>query len=229
MPLALSDYVELVKRYLNDFPDKANRVYPDAQIVAALNSAQRDFAIEIASTRDFFRQTVSMDMETGNMALPDDFLAGLSATLVTSTTNGSRIRLPIQTMGSFDDQQPYWREVAAVQWPQKLLLNVGPTGAVLYAFPQPTATITNGIFLSYVVNPTEMEDDADESEVMVMFPSLQRTLLPFGALKQLIWFEGGSADDQGQKYQALWDNEIAKAHRVLNGLYRGVLQLSPAS
>lgn len=202
-------------------------MYPDSEITAALNAAQEDFVLEIGSTRSFFTTTGSIDLETGNMDLPDDFLGNLSVTLVTAASGGSRIRVKVVMMGTLDDQNPYWREVAAVQWPTTLAMNIGPAGTVLYAYPQPSATITNGLFFSYTPRPTEMEDDADESEPMAMFPSLQRTLLPFGALRQLILFEGGGDDGQYAKFEGLWQNEIVKAHRLLNGMYRGALSMAP--
>lgn len=221
--LTLAEYIVLCKAFLNESrTDTQNPMFPDDSIIAALNAAQSEVCVRLAGTRDFFLKTASVNVTTGAIAVPTDYLVGLGATLVPSTTNTQdRRRLPILSSGQMDDQYPSWRGITATANPYAIVQTWGSSGATLTLYPQPTSTITNGLFLDYVVQPDEMTDDADTSPVMDCFsPHLQRTILPYGALREMALYEAGESDDQFQKYDALFDKGISRLHEFLNSAFK---------
>ena len=75
--LTLADYRSLVKAYMaEDRTDDDIELFPDADIDRALNAAQVDVVRTIASTLPYFRKTATIDVESGNIDMPDDFLMG---------------------------------------------------------------------------------------------------------------------------------------------------------
>ncbi len=226
----LSDYISLVKAYMNEARtassgDLAQRLWPDEDITDALNEAQNEICVELASTRDFFKTTASIDLVAGALTLPDDILVGLGATLInTNVTPNVRMRMDIMSMGDLDNRWPYWRSTEAIQYPTTLVQNWSSAGAEWVTYPQATGTIADAILLTYVVRPTEMVDSDDTSPVADCFPSLQRSLLPFCALKNLVLYEAGENDQQAAKFAMLYTQAIGQCHQFLNASYKGRLQ-----
>jgi hypothetical protein len=218
--LTLAQYVSLVKGYMaEDREDDDNELFSDDDIKLALNAAQVDVVRIISSTFSFFRKTTSVNAATGNISLPSDYLAGMSATLVTGSSDLDRRPLTFQTSGWMDENYPFWRGMAAIDYPQYLVQQFASSGFSLVLYPQPTATITNGLFLNYVVNPDVMSAEDDESPIMARFPELQHTLLPAGALKILLFFEGGEADEQWKKWDAIFMRDIKRMRMAINTMF----------
>lgn len=217
MPLTLADYQSLFKAYLQADRDTEDQYYPDADITAFLNSAQYDVARELGATNNFFRATNTQDLTTGDMALPDDFFGNLKAQII--DVNGFPRSLFIQQADRMDEMQPFWRSTQPTNYPTWLVINWGTTGPAVQAWPQPVTTMTDALFLSYTAKPTEMEAADDESEVMANLQELQRTLLPFGALRDALLFEAGEADDQVKKYTALYARELQRARFAINSMF----------
>lgn len=213
----LAEYISWFKGYLQADRDSEDQVYPDVDIIGFLNRAQLDVARDLGFSNNFFRGTNTRDLETGSLTLPEDFLGNLKIQVSDSTN--IRRALFINQADRMDEMFPYWRSTPATNYPTWAVIEWGSTGVTYQVWPQPIATVTNGLFESYTKLPTDMENDADESEVMLMFPELQRTMLPFGALRHALLFEGGEADDQVQKFEALYQNDLARARFAINSMF----------
>lgn len=218
--LTLSDYRELFKRYLQEDPDDAsNQFYPDAQIDAFLNSAQLEILTELSSTLNFYRKTATVDATSGDIELPEDFFSGLNVKFTNDPSLVMNWNLQIVDADRMDQMYPWWRsEQITSPYPTTAVFSWKPTGKFITLYPLLTSTVTDGLFYNYVPRPPDMTDDEDEdeSEIMNFFPELQRTLLPFGALRYATGFEAGEADDQMQKYDALWQAGLRQARLIIN-------------
>lgn len=214
----LAGYRELFKRYLQEDPDDSlNQYYPDAQIDGFLNSGQIAIARDLGSTLNFFRKTEPMDATTGEIALPEDFLTAVNITFDGSSTSIAQT-WPLQIVDEdrMDQMYPWWRSTQITSpFPQVAVLAERDDGTYVTLYPLLQATVTDGLFLNYVMMPTDMEEDDDESAVMRKFPELQMTLLPFAALRFAIFFEAGEADDQAEKYERLYQMGLRQARMIL--------------
>lgn len=216
--LTLADYRSIFKADLQADRESDDQIYPDSDIDNFLNRAQIDVARELGATNNFFRGTATVDLEAGDISLPDDFLGNLKAQAIDSST--IRRTLFINQADRMDEQFPYWRSTPATTYPTWIVIQWGSSAITIQVWPQPVATVSNALFMSYTKMPTTMEQDADESEVMAYFPELQRTLLPFGALRNALLYEAGEADDQVQKYESLYQRELLKAKFAINSMFQ---------
>jgi hypothetical protein len=222
--LTLADYRSLIKAYMQADRDTEDQYYPDADLNDFINRAQYDIARELGSNGPFFRATDTVDLEE-DVPLPDDFLGNLKLTYLGSTGN-MRINIMIVGADRADEQAPYWRDTsfATNAPPSWAAVNWSAASATLKMYPPPTTTITNGLFMSYTVKPTELEEDADESELMVYFPELQRKFIPSAVLRDALFYEAGESDDQAAKWEAIYQQCLSKARFTINTMFPSTSQ-----
>lgn len=219
--LTLAEYKSLVKGYLQENrTSTSNPIFKEADILAALNSAQMEIVQECGLS--LFRSSGSINAATGDLTPPTDMLGDATVTLVISSTD--RRHLPVVTAKSLHERDPMWttRTCDSGSYPTNIVwkITTGTTGGVrCVLYPQPAATITSGLFFEYAAKPTDLSVDADVCAVLNPFPHLQQTLLPAGALKILTLLEGGEADEQFQKWEAVFKRDMDRLKTCVNYLF----------
>jgi len=86
-------------------------------------------------------------------------------------------------------------------------------------YPQPTATVTDGLVWEYTARLADLSADSDTCPIMNLFPEFQHTLLQAGALYQLYMLEGGTEDEQIAKWKAIFDNECKDMESMKSRLF----------
>lgn len=220
--LTRDQYVSLVKGYLaEDRYDTTTdeKLYPDADIIMALDAGQCDIIRVISSTMSFFRKTSLVNAATGNIAFPADYLTDLNAQLVTGTSDLDRRPLTVLFSNEMNQVSPYWNGLASVAYPTYLVAQFTSSGPTLTFSPPITSAITNGLLFDYAVSPDTLSTSSSTSPVMTLFPELQMTLLPFAACRVLTLFTGGADDDQYQKFDNLFMRDIGRMRMAINSRF----------
>jgi hypothetical protein len=213
--LTLADYMSITKRCLDEDPDLTSERFPDADIVARLNDAQKEIVRE--ADLFFFRNTSSTNATTGDITPPTDYFSNASLTLVVNTTD--RRPLPVTTAKDLYKKQPNWVNQTPVQYPSGAVIKNTPDGIRFVLNPPISAPITNGIFWEYAAIPADMEEADDECAPLEPFPELQATLLPAGALKALYLLDAGTSDLQWKKWDLFFQREMDRLRAAINDLY----------
>lgn len=220
MALELSDYISLVKGYLDESRTIASQRYSDAEITLRLNEAQRMVAREVDLF--FFRGTDTTDVTNTTVTPPVDFLSNATISLVVSATE----RRPIKCVSAKQmyKDNPNWPVLTAQQYPTSFVYGLDETGFSGVFSPPPTATITDGALWEYKRIPTDMVDTGDEetsvleSEVMALFPELQPTTLPARACSIMLLLDAGTQDLQFAKWDAIFWRDIETMRQYCNDL-----------
>jgi hypothetical protein len=214
--LTLADYLSLIRGYLDESRAISSLRYSDADITRALNNGGRRIMRDAGLY--FFRGTSTGDVETGDIDVPDDFLAEGSLTLIRDTD--TRINLPVISAKDAYKENPMWVSQTD-QYPQYAVSKIKTDGTVaIVLVPAPTATIANALFWEYAAKPEEMEVAADEFIPLAPFEELQPILLPAAAMTELLHIEAGVLDMQWAKWDALYAREIETLRGYVNGLFQ---------
>jgi hypothetical protein len=222
--LTLADYRDHVKARMNIDRTLDNEIFTDADIDLYINTALIEFVRRVGDAENgFYRTRTVVDIEDGAITMPEDFLEQLQASYVDSTGNWIA-DLQIRSQPSMDKERPSWRVTPAVATPTALVV-LSPTGVAgdsgIQALldPQPSATVTNGLALSYLTKPPAMIAAADVAEPLRLFPELEPHALVAGALKTLYLNEAGEADDQAAKWEAVFERHCQTARTIFNRQY----------
>jgi hypothetical protein len=211
----LAELRSLVQGYMFETRGSANSQFPDADINAELNNAARE-AILTAGNGIYMTRPAVANIVTGWVAIPTDALGQIRFSIVTS---GAERDLDVTTAEQMDRDFPDWRDQTAT-YPTHIVVQFDETSGFQYwAHPQPDATITSGLGRRYAKNLTEVTLDAGTFALIAPFPTLQRILLPAGALKNLLLLEGGEADDQVMKWEAIFRRSCTQLRNLTETMF----------
>lgn len=207
--------------------DTSNPLFPTAQIDAWINGALQSIPRRL--DHDLFRTTANINAATGNLALPSTsgsaFLCHLRV-FFRPDTSTSYDELQAYTQNTIFDEDPDWLGTTATGLPDRYIMRLpsGTGGApVIRLYPQPDTTYTNGLLLYYTVAPPALSADSDTADILQYFPEQQFTYVPFWVAHRATFFEGGPTDDQGQKFEALVERELAQMRLTLKTLAGNVI------
>src|SRR5690606_34999545 len=130
---------------------------------------------------------------------------------------------PVVTAKYMDQNVPHWRDETGE--PSKIVTDLLTTGLVARLYPQPNATVTNGLTWYYSALLEDLVADSDTCPIMNLFPEFQMTTLQAGALRILYLLEGGQADEQFVKWDKIFEKDIDEMRGMINRLFVSPTQL----
>ena len=235
----LAQYREWVFRYLHELENltAGSDLYSATNVDAALNAGQSAWVLRL--DHDFFKKqtTVDINLVSADMGgitagvrqdLPSDYLAHLQ--VFYRPTGAVKLLKPISAERLDAMTQGQWRndylngttgepEYYMVQAAYSESPTVDTVPWMMF-WPAPATPQTNALGLRYTRKPNAMTQASDTSKVMAMFPQLDMLALPAFAMKTLLNFERGTADDQIQKWDAIWEQCVAEGRSTLKQLVR---------
>lgn len=191
-----------------------NAVYRPEDIKRAINACRRRMIREVGV--GLYRTSAVTDATAGAISVPADFFN--DAVIRYAPDSNQRTTLKPITGKFQDERDPSWSTRTAGM-PNAFSWEVTPDGVKIRLHPEPSSTVTGGLLWSYTAMLDDLEDDADECPIMNMFPEFQQTTLQAGALSILTLLEGGEADDQYQKFTAIFEREVEKIRSHINRLF----------
>lgn len=207
----LSELRSLVLGYLAEPRGSTNALYTDADINAELNNACREVITNLQS--EVFMTSSTVDATSAWVVFPTNVLGELQFQLISS---GREVILPIKTAFEMNRLSPKWRTETAT-YPTMIVTRFDSTLGLQYKpYPEVTGTLDDALYLSYKQSPAEVTLDAGTFALLAHFPTVQRTILPAGALKNLLLLEGGEADDQAAKWFSIWQRDLNTMQHALN-------------
>lgn len=192
----------------------SNPLFPADEITAAINAAQCEWVTRLGRKNNYFRKTVTTNATAAAVTLATDFLSNLQVRF--GGTSGERKYVNAVTVDELDERNPNWRDETTAGVPSNYYLNLTTTGTTTLSFyPTLEATVTNGLFYSYTAKPTALSADGDTAYCMTWFPHLDIFALPAYALVVMYGFEGGTKDDQLEKWSNIFEAQVERARGQL--------------
>lgn len=219
MAITGAQYIELCKRFMaEDSTDASNPLFTDDWILAFLNAGQVKIVRDVRCNH--FSTTVTQDATSSAIALSDNLVGDIYATLAVSSTD--RRDLKVVPSIEMDRKNASWQSDTA-QYPTQLVVTQTYNGYTVKLYPAPSATITNGLILTGTRKPTALTAASASSELFPnsYFADLEPILLPAAAMTLLPLFEGGTKDDQFGKWKMLYKELIQDYAGRLNTLFIG--------
>lgn len=215
--LTLADYRSLVLAYGNEDRDNAddNQKWRTADVDRAINIARLRMLRRVGVGVNRKRETV--DAATGDITPPADLFN--EAIVKYTPTGGTSRRLELRMARDMDLDNPSWRDAGRTGEPSLVVWDITDAGIVARLYPQPTATVTDGLTWEYTARLDDLADDADECPIMNLFPEFQDTLLQAGALFQLYMLEGGEGDDQIVKWKGVFEAECRELESMKSRIF----------
>lgn len=222
--LPLSTLRRIVLALAGEANDDASRQFSSDDITDALNSAWSLTLLNLGYD-SYFRVSRTLDATTGSIAAPDadedGEILGSHNLLFRSSSTAQPVALALLDPTQMDLNVPNWRNETAAA-PTGYAPQIAPDATETFLlYPQPTATVTNGLTQSWIPRPVEMEDDDDESPAGRLFPHRQRTLLVYGAMMVLFPMDGSGEDDEAEGYREKWMREVMGCRSDLAMRYSG--------
>lgn len=207
--ITLADYQRIVLALIGEANSDASGLFTTADITNALNWAWSEALLEI--NHDAFYVSRVRDMAAGNLTMPGDADGGPvlgNYTVVYRKTSTDYKGLGLRTAESLDLNDPNWRNRTAVD-PTEYVPQIANDGTeTILLSPQPTATVTDGLYERWMPRPVEMVGSTDTSPCGKIFTHRQQRLLPYGAMKTLFPFDASQEMQVSQDYAALFAKEI---------------------
>lgn len=207
------------KRLLSEsVPDLTNDKFPDANILAAINSAQ----VEVVrrSKHDWFRSESTVAAAVGDIAVPSTMLHDIYVQTIVSATD--RRTLVPRTRQELDKECPNWRTTYATSLSDVwgfVVTNLA-TGLYIRLFPILQTAVANGLCFTGSTKPTDITD-ATSSALFpgTFFQEFERMLLPAGACRELLMYENGAKDSQVMKWDSVFDSLCNGYMQAINGMF----------
>ena len=215
--LTFADYISTTLAYAGENRDNAssNRLFRIDDVKRAINKGRAKMLRGIGLSA--YRNQTVVDATAGEITPPADFFK--SALLRFTPSTGTTRRLEPTTQAHLDKTNPSWADRTGD--PTHFLWNLTTDGLRVRLWPEPTATVTDGLTWDYTAVLDDLEDDADECPIMNLFPEFQMTTLQSGALSILYLLEGGEGDDQFVKHAGIHERDINGIRSLINSLFEG--------
>ena len=213
--LTLADYVSLCLGDMNEnrtSPEK-NRKITETDVIRAINRGRRKIMRKVGVS--IYRNSNIMDATAGDIVPPADFFSQ-AIVHYNDSASDTPIALVSADARVLDRTETGWRTRTGK--PSRIAFDFTTAGIVARLVPQPTSTVTDGLTWYYNASLTDLAADSDTCPVMNAFPEFQETLIPAGALPVLYLLEGGEADDQVAKWDAIFARDIADLQAAINGI-----------
>lgn len=203
-----------------------NPTYPLEVVAGYLWAAECNFRSRLFGHTSLWRGYAEIDVATGTVELPEDFLSDLQLTYWADDNTPEHVIERVEEEW-LDEHRATWRS-QTVEKPRQYIIKQTETGGMdsqqrlgVYFVDQPTATVTDGARGPYTKRPTEMVADDDECVTMYAFPQIQRTVLPYDVLSMMMGYGGSqTADARGAYYAGLREKDMEVARRICAGLGR---------
>lgn len=220
--LTFADYISETLGFMNENRDKssANRKIREDDVKTAINRGRHRMLRKVGA--GLYRNTTAMNAEAGDLTPPADFFNEGIVHYTPTSSQKPRV-LPVVTAKYMDQNTPNWRDETGE--PSKIVTDLLTTGLVARLYPQPTATVTNGLDWYYSALLDDLVDDADTCPIMNLFPEFQMTTLQAGALRILYLLEGGQADEQFVKWDQIFEKDIDELRGMISRLFVSPTQL----
>jgi len=215
--LTFADYISTTLAYANENRDNAsgNRLYRVDDVKRAINKGRAKMLRGIGLSA--YRNQTVVNATAGEITPPADFFK--SAVLRFTPATGAMRRLEPTTQAYLDKTNPAWAERTGD--PTHFLWSITTDGVRVRLYPEPAATVTNGLTWDYTAVLTDLDADTDTCPVMNLFPEFQMTTLQSGALSILYLLEGGEGDDQFVKHAGIHERDIKEIRSLINSLFEG--------
>lgn len=214
--LTLKDYISEILGYMNENRDRPeeNRKIRKDDVIKAINRGRHRMLRKVGV--GLYRKSETVNATAGDITPPADFFnQGLA--LFKAPNNQHPMILKQHDARYMDQNTAAWRTMTGT--PSSFVWDVTTAGLVARLHPQPESTVTNGLTWHYSARLSDLMDDDDTCPIMDMFPEFQMTTIQAGALRLLYLLEGGEADDQFQKWNAIFDNDMEEMRSAVKMLF----------
>lgn len=228
--IELSDYQRIVLALAKEANSSASRFFNEEDMRNALNWAWSE-TLCLLNFEQFKINRVS-DAVAGLIPLPGvadgDIYPPVLAhyMIVIRKTSTDYQPLELRDAGILDQTDALWRTRTA-DVPTGFVSVVDPGGtASILLDPQPTTTITNGLFEKWTPRPAEMVDPTDTSPVGTLLPHRQQRLQPYGAIASLLSYYGGEEEQMAEWFRKKFEAEVEGVRSDLQMMFEGGIGLS---